>query len=85
VAGDHHHRELRVLALEHIEQLQPVEPRALHPDVEIDEARPSAPDLVERGIGVVGLPRFVPLVLEDARDQVAYVVLVVDDQDVERH
>ena len=85
VARDHHHRHVRVLGLEHVEQLQPVEPRALHPDVEENQARPPPRDLVERGIGVMRLPRLVAFVLEDARDEVADVVLVVDDQNVTRH
>ncbi len=82
VARDHHHGHVRVLALEHVEQLQPVEPRPLHPDVEKDEARPTPRDFVEAAVGIVGLPGFIALVFENARDEVADVVLVVDDENV---
>ena len=48
VARDHQHRQRRVAALDLLEQLQPVEPRALQPDVEQDEARAAVLDRVER-------------------------------------
>ena len=74
-----------MLVLEHVEQLQPVEPRPLHPDVEEDQARPPPCDLVESAIGIMGLPRLKTLVLEDAGDQVADVVFVVNDENIECH
>ena len=58
---------------------------ALHPDIEEHQARPPPGDFVEPGIGVVRLPGFETLVLEDAGDQVADVVFVVDDQNIECH
>src|SRR6185437_12263457 len=44
VAGDHHDRQLGVLVLHGVEQLQAVEPGALQPDVEEDEVRPARGD-----------------------------------------
>ncbi len=41
VAGDHHDRQFGMLLLERVEQLQPVEPAALQPDVEEDQVRPA--------------------------------------------
>ncbi len=85
VPGDHHHRHVRVLALEHVEQLQTVQSRPLHPYVEKDQARAPACDFVEPAVGIVRLPRLIALILEDAGDQIADVVFVVDDQNIECH
>ena len=41
VAGDHHDRQIGLLALERVEHLDAVEPAALQPDVEHDELRPA--------------------------------------------
>ena len=40
VAGDHHHRQVGMLALDRVEQRQAVQPAALQPDVEEDQGRP---------------------------------------------
>ena len=52
VTGDHHHRQLRMLLLQRVEQLQPVEPAALQPDVEEHQVRPPARDVRERVVAV---------------------------------
>ena len=44
VAGDHHHRQFGMLLLDGVEQLQPVEPAALQPDVEEHQVRPARRD-----------------------------------------
>ena len=85
VAGDHHHRHVRVLALDRLEQLQSVELRALQPDVEQDQLRPARFDRRDRLVGIARQPRPVALVLEDAGDEFADVVFVVDDQNVSSH
>ena len=41
VAGDHHDRQLGMVLLERVEQLQAVEAAALQPDVEEDEIGPA--------------------------------------------
>ncbi len=70
VAGDHHHGDVRVLLLDRFEQLQPVELRALQPDVEQDELRPARLDRRQRLVGIARGARLVALVLEDARRRV---------------
>ena len=67
------------------EELQPVKTAALQPDVEEDQIRPPRDDgsnsfvAIARGTGAVAL------VLENARDQVANIRLIVYDQDVGCH
>ena len=55
VAGDHHHRHLRLLAVERLQQPQPVQPRALQPDIQDDQRRPPHPERGDRRIGIAGL------------------------------
>ena len=85
VAGDHHDRHVGMLLLDRLEQLQPVELRALQPDVEQDKLRPARLDRGERLVGIAREARAVALVLEDARDEFADVVFVVDDENVSSH
>ena len=68
-----------------VEHLQAVEAAALQPDVENDELRPALLDGFERLVGIAREPRAVAVVLQKARDHLADVGLVVDDQDVRRH
>ena len=79
VAGDHHHRHVRVHLLDHVEQFEPVEPAALHPDVLHQERRPTRTDGRQRGMAVGGRADGVTLVLQDAGNQFANVGFVVDD------
>ena len=65
-----------------IEERQPVHAAALQPDVEEDQRRPPLGHLRQRGIRVAGRARAVAFVLEDARDHVADVALVIDDENV---
>ncbi len=51
VARDHHHRQVGMGGLDQVEHLEPVEARALQPDVEEDEVRAARFD---RGQGLVG-------------------------------
>ena len=85
VAGDHHDRQVRMLLLDRVEQLQPVEPAALQPDVEEDQVRPPRLDLAKARVAVARGARAVALVLQDARDQLADIGFVVDDENVGRH
>src|SRR5882762_11720404 len=48
VAGDHHHRQLGMLLLDGIEELEAVEPAALQPDVEKHEIGSPRRDLSQR-------------------------------------
>ena len=86
VAGDHQHRQRRIAPLDLLEQLQPVELRALQPDVEQDQRRPPvaerlrAPRRCRRRCACV-----IAFVLEHARDEIPDVLLVVDDEDIESH
>ena len=67
------------------EQLQPVEPRALQPDVEQDQLRAARFDRRDRLVGIARDARAVALVLQDAGDEFADVVFVVDDENVSGH
>ena len=76
---------LACCCLSDFQQLQPVELRALHPDVEQHQMRPPRLDRGDRLVGIAREPRRVALVLEDAGDDFADVVFVVDDQNVGGH
>ncbi len=71
--------------LHELQHLQPVQPAALQPDVEEDQVRPSRLHRRERLIRVARGARAEALILEDARDEIADVGLVVDDQDIRTH
>jgi hypothetical protein len=64
---------------------QSVEPAALQPDVEEDQAGPPAGDGRQRIVTVARGARQVALVLQDAGNQLPYVGFVVDDQNVRCH
>ena len=85
VAGNHHHRHFRVLLLDGIEQLQAVEPAALEPDVEEQKVGAARLDLVQGGIAVARGAGGVAFVLEQARDQLTDVGLVINNQNIGRH
>ena len=85
VAADHHHRNRRILAPDHVEELQAVELAALQPDVEDHQRRPALAHGVDRLGAVVGAAGGVALILQDARDQRADVAFVVDDENVVAH
>ena len=85
VAGDHQHRDRRIAALDLLQQLQPVEPRALQPDVEQHHRRPPLLDRLERLRAVGGGANRIALVLQDPADQLADVGLIVHHQHFKRH
>ena len=85
VAADHHHGNRRVLAPDHVEQLQPVELAALQPDVEDHQRRPALAHGFDRLGAVVGAAGGIALILQDARDQRADVAFVVDDENIVAH
>ena len=85
VTGNHHDRQFGMLLLEAVEQLQAVEPAALQPDVEEDQIGPARDDGAERLVAVARGAGAVALVLQDARDQIADIRFVVDDQDIGCH
>src|SRR5579864_9340629 len=74
-----------MLLLERVEQLQPVEPAALQPDVEKHQIGPPRHHGRQRVVAVARRARAVTFVLEDARDQLADISLVVDDEDIGCH
>ena len=85
VAGDHHDRQFGMLLLERVEQLQPVEAAALQPDVEEHQIGPPRHHGRQRVVAVARRAGAVAFVLEDARDQLADISLVVDDEDIGCH
>ena len=58
---------------------------ALQPDVEEDQPRHAVGDRRQRAVAVMRGARFVPFVAENAGDEFANVLFVVDDQNVRRH
>src|ERR1043166_6250790 len=64
------------------EQLQPVEPAALQPDVEKHQARAPRFYRRERVVAVARGARAIPFVLENSRYQLTNVALVIDDENV---
>jgi hypothetical protein len=82
MAGNHHDRQVGVVALDRIEQGEPVHAAALQPDVEEDERRPALGDLAQRAVGVGGGAGAMPLVRQDAGNQIADVGFVVNYENV---
>ena len=83
VAGDHHHRQVGMLSLHVVEQLQPVE--LASPAARCRGTGGSAgatPIDVERAVAVARGARLVAFVLQDTRHQLADIRFVVDDEDV---
>ena len=74
-----------MLFLDDVEDLEPIEPAALDPDVQEHELRTASLDRRERFLGCPGGPAAVSLVVEDAGNQFADVGLVVNNQDVGTH
>src|ERR1044072_5481733 len=74
-----------MLALDAVEQLQPVELASLQRDTEEQQVRPPRCDRVERPVAVARGARLVAFVLQNARHQFADGRLVVDDENVRRH
>ena len=85
VAGNHHDRQFGMVLLEDVEQLQPVEPAALQPDVEENQVGPAGDHCGERFFAVAGGARAVAFVLQNAGDQLADIDLVINDQDIGCH
>ena len=69
VAADHHDRDMRQLALDDLQNLEPVELAALQPDIEHDKRRLARADRRQRLGAVAGLARLVAFVAEDAAHQ----------------
>ena len=74
-----------MLPLDCLEQLQPVELGALQPDVEQDQLRAARLDRRDRLVRIARQARSVALILENAGDELANVVFVVDDEYVRSH
>ena len=85
VAAEDDDREIGVVAVQDVEDLEAVEAAALEPDVEQHQGGRATRDGLEGDVGIGGLTRAVALVLEDRADHVADRGLVVDDQDVLAH
>ncbi len=74
-----------MLLLDDIKEIETVELRSHQPDVEDDERRPPRGDFGQCSIAVVGKTRLVPLILENAGDQLADIGFVINDQNVSGH
>lgn len=85
VPRDHDHGKILVPELDLFEKLQPVQLRALEPDVQEHHRGPAFRDCSKRGIAAAGGANRIPLVLEDAGNEFANILLVVDYEDVLGH
>ena len=85
VAGEYQHRQVGLARLDCIEHLQSVARRSVQPDIQQDEARPARVHHGKRRFAIAGGAAFVALVAQNARNQVANVAFVVDDQNIECH
>src|SRR6266581_1219005 len=75
VPGDHHDRQIGVIPLYLLQQLQPIELAALQPDVEKHQVRAAIGNFRQRRIAVARGPRAKTLVVENARNQIANIGL----------
>ncbi len=71
-----------IVALDGFQDLDPVHPAALQPDVQDDQVRRRAFDCRERAIGVVRGARGIAFITQQVRDDVPYVRLVIHNQNV---
>ena len=85
VAGDHHHRQVGIVLLDLLEQLQAVELGALQPDVEEHQMRAAIGNLRQRRIAVACGPGAETFVVQNTRNEVANICFVVDNQNVTGH
>ena len=85
MAGNHQHRERCVTPLDLVEQFQPVHLRALQPHVEQDQRGTPFTQCGQRGVAVGGDTGLIAFVFQDAGDKIADILLVIDDEYVERH
>ena len=85
VAGDHHDRQVGIVLLDLLQQLQTVELGALQPDVEKHQMRAAIGDLGQRRIAVARGPGGESFVFENARNEVANIGFVIDNQNVTCH
>ena len=85
VAGDHHHRQIGIVLLDLLQQLQAVELGALQPDVEEHQMRPAIGNLRQRRIAVARGPGAEALVVQNARNEIANIGFVIDNQNVTCH
>src|SRR5665647_894283 len=85
VSGDHHDRQIGLFALDLLQQLQPIELAALQPDVEEHQMGAAISDFRQRRIAVARGPGGESLVVENARDQIANISFVIDNQNVTCH
>ncbi len=85
VARNHHHRQVGVQGLDHVQQLQPIHAPALHPDVQHQQGGLARADGRQGGFGVLRRADRIALVLQYPRHQIPDVGLVIDDQNVTGH
>ena len=74
-----------MIVLHAVENLQPVQPAALQPDILDHEMRQAGRDNLERLVRVRRHPRAIALIFQNIGDKLPNIRLVIDDQDVMRH
>src|ERR1700716_837087 len=85
VPRNHHHRYVGVVLLDLLQQLQAIELAALQPDVEKHQMRAAVGDFRQRRIAVARGSGRKTLVVQNARNQVANIGFVIDNQNVIGH
>ena len=85
VAGNDHHRQVRVGLLDLDQQVETIKPRTLQPDIEHHHGRTAFGNGRQRAVAVAREPCFISLVLEDAPDEFPDIAFIINDQDVCSH
>src|SRR5262249_16363291 len=85
VPRNHDNRHFRVLLLEAVEELQAIQAATLKPDIKKNEIGPTRHDGRQRVIAGARSARAGTLILQDARDELADIGFIVDDQDIGCH
>ncbi len=82
MARDDHHRHIGVIALDRLEDVDAVHLAVLEPDIEDQEAGLLGADGRHRLVGIARPPRGIALILENIRNQLADIALVIDNQNI---
>ncbi len=80
VAADDHHRHVGVVALDRLEDVDPVHPAVLQPDVQDHQRRRVGVDRGHALVGIAGQADLIAFVAQDIAHQFADVLFIVDDQ-----
>ena len=82
---DHDDGYVGFVAVQRLQDADPIHAGALQPHIQDHQRRPSGAEGSDRRFGIAGATGFIALVAQDALDQQPDVRLIVNDQDFMRH